>query len=61
MMGTKEGQVSIAAASVKLAMGGLVPQDTLKKCLDEIMPEQQRTELLDWISTVKVKSADRAK
>ena len=61
MMGTKEGQVSIVAASAKLAMGGLVPQDTLKKCLDEIMPEQQRTELLDWISTVKVKAADRAR
>jgi hypothetical protein len=61
MMRTKEGQVSIAAASAKLAMGGLVPQDTLKKCLDEVMPEQQRTELLDWLSTIKVKAADRAK
>jgi len=61
MIGTKEGQVSIAAASAKLAMGGLVPQATLKKCLDEIMPEQQRAELLDWLSTVKVEAADRSK
>ncbi len=61
MIGTKEGQVSIAAASAKLAMGGLVPQATLKKCLDEIMPEQQRAELLDWLLTVKVEAADRSK
>jgi hypothetical protein len=42
-------------------MGGLVPQATLKKCLDEIMPEQQRAELLDWLLTVKVEAADRSK
>jgi len=61
MIETQAGQAAVAAASAKLVMQGAVPTETLKKCLDEIMPKTYRDEMLDWLSTVRAEAAERAK